>query len=50
MGKNKPAKKPAEVFTKLTGAEQDLLWHIEHGYQLETDSLGAEPPAAPVER
>ena len=28
---------------KLTEAEQDLLLHIEHGYQLETDSLGGDP-------
>jgi hypothetical protein len=39
MGK----KKSAKVFEKLTETEQDLLWHIEHGYQLETDSLGGEP-------
>jgi hypothetical protein len=28
---------------KLTDAEQDLVWHMEHGYQLETDSLGSNP-------
>lgn len=39
MGK----KKAAEFFAKLTEAERDLLWHIEHDYQLETDSLGVEP-------
>jgi hypothetical protein len=27
----------------LTGAEQDLVWHMEHGYRLETDSLGGNP-------
>ena len=27
----------------MTEAEQDLLWHMEHGYQLETDSLGSDP-------
>ena len=28
---------------KLTDTEQDLLWHMEHGYQLETDTLGGNP-------
>jgi len=28
---------------KLTETEQDLLSHIQDGYQLETDSLGANP-------
>jgi len=27
---------------KLTETEQDLLWHMEHGYQLETDSLSSD--------
>jgi hypothetical protein len=27
---------------KLTKIEQDLLWHMEQGYQLETDSLGRD--------
>ena len=31
------------VLPKLTEAEQDLMWHMEHGYQLETDSLGSNP-------
>lgn len=31
------------VLPKLTEAEQDLVWHMEHGYQLETDSLGGNP-------
>ena len=35
--------KAVDVSPKLTEAEQDLLWHIEHGYQLETDSLGGNP-------
>jgi len=31
------AKKQAgAVLPKLTEAEQDLIWHMEHGYQLET--------------
>lgn len=38
------AKKKTGSFTpKLTEAEQDLVWHMEHGYQLETDSLGGDP-------
>jgi hypothetical protein len=34
-------KKTASVVPKLTETEQDLLSHIQHGYQLETDSLAA---------
>lgn len=37
------AKKKGIVPPKLTDAEQDLIWHMEHGYQLETDSLGSDP-------
>ena len=33
----------ARVLPKLTETEQDLLSHIQHGYQLETDSLGGNP-------
>jgi hypothetical protein len=33
-------KKTANLLTKLTEAEQDLLSHMQQGYQLETDSLG----------
>jgi len=36
-------KKAVTVPPKLTEAEQDLVWHMEHGYQLETDSLGGDP-------
>ena len=36
-------KKSPEAIAKLTEAEQDLLGHLEHGYQLETDSLGGDP-------
>lgn len=36
-------KQPGAVLPKLTQAEQDLIWHMEHGYQLETDSLGGDP-------
>jgi hypothetical protein len=39
MAKKKAAKLPP----KLTEAEQDLLLHIQDGYQLETDSLGGNP-------
>jgi hypothetical protein len=36
------AKKKAHSATpKLTEAEQELVSHMEHGYQLETDSLGS---------
>lgn len=33
-------KKSANLLPTLTETEQDLLSHIEDGYQLETDSLG----------
>jgi hypothetical protein len=33
---------PAKIPPPLTEIEQDLLSHIEHGYQLETDSLGSD--------
>jgi hypothetical protein len=36
-------KKPAGPLPKLTETEQDLLSHIQNGYQLETDSLGGNP-------
>ncbi len=36
-------KKAASVSPKLTGGEQDLLSHIQDGYQLETNSLGGDP-------
>ena len=36
-------KKSASLLPKLTEAEQDLLSHMEKGYQLETDSLGRDP-------
>ena len=38
-----PKQKASAVPPKLTEAEQDLVWHMQNGYQLETDSLGAEP-------
>ena len=36
-------KKTPNVSPKLTATEQDLLSHIQDGYQLETDSLGGNP-------
>jgi hypothetical protein len=45
-GHSANAKKKAgsdRVLPKLTKAEEDLLWHMEHGYQLETDLLGSNP-------
>ncbi|MGA7925867.1 MAG: hypothetical protein WCA20_07715 [Candidatus Sulfotelmatobacter sp.] len=36
-------KKPASVPPKLTETEQDLLSHIQDGYERETDSLGGNP-------
>jgi hypothetical protein len=36
-------KKASSVSLKLTGSEQDLLTHLEQGYQLETDLLGSNP-------
>jgi hypothetical protein len=36
-------KKTAKLLPKLTEIEQDLLSHIEDGYQLQTDSLGGNP-------
>jgi hypothetical protein len=38
-----PKKKTSSIPPKLTEAEQDLLAHMEQGYQLETDSLGGNP-------
>jgi len=38
-----PKKKASSIPPKLTEAEQDLLAHMDQGYQLETDSLGGNP-------
>ena len=38
-----PKKKAIRAVSKLTEVEQDLLLHLEHGYRLETDSLGGNP-------
>ena len=32
-----------ELPPKLSKTEEDLLWHMRHGYQLETSSLGDHP-------
>jgi hypothetical protein len=42
MAKKKAAS-AASVSPKLTEGEQDLLSHIQDGYQLETNSLGGDP-------
>ena len=39
----KTKKQATEVPQKLTEVEQDLFWHMQHGYQLETDSRGSSP-------
>ncbi len=39
----KAKKKAGAVLPKLTEAEQDLISHMEDGYQLETDSLSGDP-------
>jgi hypothetical protein len=36
-------KKAVSALPILTDTEQDLLSQMEHGYQLETDSLGGDP-------
>jgi hypothetical protein len=36
-------KQTANLLPKLTEIEQDLLSHVQDGYQLETDSLGGNP-------
>jgi hypothetical protein len=36
-------KRAPRIPANLTDIEQDLLWHMEHGYQLETDSLSSDP-------
>jgi hypothetical protein len=36
-------KKAVSPSSKLTETEQDLLSHMQNGYELETDSLGSDP-------
>lgn len=38
-----PKKKAEGVPPRLSEGEQDLISKMEHGYQLETDSLGRNP-------
>ena len=38
-----PKRRDPGPLPKLTEIEQDLLLHMEQGYQLETDSLGSDP-------
>jgi hypothetical protein len=38
-----PKKKGIRAVSKLTEVEQDLLAQLQHGYRLETDSLGGNP-------
>jgi hypothetical protein len=43
-GKKDPRKKRTrKLVAELTETEQDLLWHMQNGYQLETDSLLRDP-------
>ena len=39
----KTTKGAGESPSKLSATEQDLLWHMAHGYQLETSSLWDNP-------
>ena len=36
-------KRVPKVSAKVTETERDLLWHMQNGYQLETDSLVSDP-------
>jgi hypothetical protein len=38
-----PKKKGRSLPPKLTEAEEDLLTHMDQGYELQTDSLGGNP-------
>jgi hypothetical protein len=42
-GKVRAKTAEARVLAELSEAEEDLVWHMEQGYQLETDSLGGNP-------
>src|ERR1035437_882012 len=43
MAKKKAARKEVVGAEKLTEPERDLLSHMENGYELQTDLLGANP-------
>src|SRR5690349_6892980 len=36
-----PKKRRSQTVQNLTETEQDLLWHMEHGWQLEAHSFGS---------
>jgi hypothetical protein len=42
-GRTKVASARSPMRPKLSKTEGDLLWHMAHGYQLETSSLGDNP-------
>jgi hypothetical protein len=41
--RTKPTKAKPEPPPKLSKTEEDLLWHMQHGYELETSSLWDNP-------
>ena len=41
--KRTPKERTSEVLPELSETELDLLSQLEHGYQLETDTLGSNP-------
>ena len=41
--KSKPSKAAKSAVPELTDIEKDLLMQMEHGYQLETNSMGSAP-------
>lgn len=43
LKKPSPKAQNPDLLPKLSETELDLLWHMEHGYQLETNSLGSDP-------
>ena len=38
---SKPKKRSSKILENLTEVEQDLLWHMEHGWRLEANSFGS---------
>lgn len=46
----KLARAKPQLATKLSNTEEDLIWHMAHGYRLETSSLGDNPVPTPIER
>jgi hypothetical protein len=43
--RRKPSSKhtAAVIPPDLTESERDLFWHLQNGYELDTDSLGGDP-------